>query len=380
MPEKKKQHQIPRVYMKHFSYDGKLSGIFGEFPDLKEIQNIPYKDQCYENFYYGKDLIWENKLEEIESNASKVIEKIMNGEKSLDANEQHDMNRFITFMHERVPFHVDQQIYNRAFMLLKATQMEKFKKPDKNIPELSIRDTITYIQNNQKRQIIDDVLNIAESNCSRLDALCYKILSFNTENRLVFSDNPVLIINDYLIGNQGVGMAGVIIILPLSPNLAYLLFDNRMYSSVETNQISSSNEADVSKINALQIITRQSKVFFDQNNDSRKIVYLFSKKQRERERFLKSLTPIEFGSKENKIILFSTRNSDDKISLSFLKIDTEASCLKYKDTYLPIEFDKKKIKERLESLAYLHNGKISPEDLEKYVTFVWKYYKKENNK
>jgi hypothetical protein len=26
------------------------------------IEDIPYRDQCYENYYYGKDKIWEQKL------------------------------------------------------------------------------------------------------------------------------------------------------------------------------------------------------------------------------------------------------------------------------------------------------------------------------
>lgn len=68
MAEHKKQHQIPKTYMKHFSQNGLMSIMVGKYEDVKIINNVPYKDQCYENFYYGKDLIWEKNLRK-----SKVI-------------------------------------------------------------------------------------------------------------------------------------------------------------------------------------------------------------------------------------------------------------------------------------------------------------------
>jgi hypothetical protein len=46
--------------MKQFSVDKVMSLLLGDFKELKYIPKVPYKHQCYENFYYGKDLLWEN--------------------------------------------------------------------------------------------------------------------------------------------------------------------------------------------------------------------------------------------------------------------------------------------------------------------------------
>lgn len=65
MPEKKKQHYVPQFYMRLFSDENDRFAVFN-IGLKKTIYPVPYNHQCYENYYYGKDGVWENRLSDME--------------------------------------------------------------------------------------------------------------------------------------------------------------------------------------------------------------------------------------------------------------------------------------------------------------------------
>ena len=58
MAEHKKQHFVPKLYLKNFTRDGKTFSVYNIAKNLL-APSVPYDTQCYKNYYYGKDLIWE---------------------------------------------------------------------------------------------------------------------------------------------------------------------------------------------------------------------------------------------------------------------------------------------------------------------------------
>lgn len=75
MPANEDQHFVPRLYLKNFADDeGKINIL-----NLKnfEIYSGPYKSQCQEDYFYGKDLFMERLLGRIENNAKAQIESIV---------------------------------------------------------------------------------------------------------------------------------------------------------------------------------------------------------------------------------------------------------------------------------------------------------------
>ena len=78
MSEKKKQHFIPRFYLKNFSYenDGKSIGIWLKGTN-HYIKRGNLKNQAYCNYFYGKDVTLENELSELEDNAASIIFQIL---------------------------------------------------------------------------------------------------------------------------------------------------------------------------------------------------------------------------------------------------------------------------------------------------------------
>ena len=75
MPKQKKQHYVPQCYLKNFAIDKSIC-IYNHNLD-KIIENAPYKAQCQSPYFYGQDLIWENKLQEYETKWGEIFPKII---------------------------------------------------------------------------------------------------------------------------------------------------------------------------------------------------------------------------------------------------------------------------------------------------------------
>jgi len=81
--EKKRQHFVPKFYMRQFSSDTSVP--------LKErkrihilnlrlgklLRNVGLKEQCYRDYFYGKDLARENQFARQEGFAQLVFSKII---------------------------------------------------------------------------------------------------------------------------------------------------------------------------------------------------------------------------------------------------------------------------------------------------------------
>ena len=80
MAEKKRQHYVPKVYLKYFSLDDKSINIFN-IETGKLYTNIPFKSQFKDSYYYGSNLKVENTLGFYESNFDEAFIKI---EKNLE--------------------------------------------------------------------------------------------------------------------------------------------------------------------------------------------------------------------------------------------------------------------------------------------------------
>ena len=75
MEKKKRQHYVPQFYLRNFVREDNCFTILNIKAE-KIIENVPYQKQCYEDYYYGNDEIWENKLGKIENDAALIIAKI----------------------------------------------------------------------------------------------------------------------------------------------------------------------------------------------------------------------------------------------------------------------------------------------------------------
>ncbi len=72
MPENKKHHYVPRFYLKRFSYNKKSISLYN-LTSKRKIKNANLKNQCYKNYYYGKNQVIEHSLATIETKAAQIF-------------------------------------------------------------------------------------------------------------------------------------------------------------------------------------------------------------------------------------------------------------------------------------------------------------------
>ena len=75
MAKKKKQHFVPRLYLKRFADKEGLMDLY-HIQQATCHSRINHKDQCQKSYFYGTDLEWENRLCRMEGEWDSVFSKI----------------------------------------------------------------------------------------------------------------------------------------------------------------------------------------------------------------------------------------------------------------------------------------------------------------
>lgn len=114
MAEKKKQHYVPRFYLKRFATDDKKFNLYSieEKCVIAEGNSVPYKDQFYKDYFYGEDKIWENKLDGLESKWDKSFRNVI--EECYSDSDIENLKEFAVFQYGRTLFQFNQQVDSSA--------------------------------------------------------------------------------------------------------------------------------------------------------------------------------------------------------------------------------------------------------------------------
>lgn len=107
VPQKKKQHYIPKTLLKRFSINKKC--FIYNLKSNEVIDNaVSYEDQCYANYMYGSDLKIENELAEIESGFSAILDfVIINNSLPVEEERIKKLSRYIILQWLRTESAVD---------------------------------------------------------------------------------------------------------------------------------------------------------------------------------------------------------------------------------------------------------------------------------
>lgn len=79
MAENKKQHYVPKFYMRNFSFGSRGEPIYlFNLKSKKKILEGNLGNQCYENYFYGDDLVAEKAFGMIEGRAAGIFKDYVN--------------------------------------------------------------------------------------------------------------------------------------------------------------------------------------------------------------------------------------------------------------------------------------------------------------
>ena len=251
MAEKKKQHYVPKFYLKFFSVANNHKKIKVCIKRTgKIIQNADLENQAQEDYFYGKDLEREEWFGNIEDTTSVILKEIIRSKRlpKNKSDEYYWIWLFILLQAYRTRANVDE--FNNVVDKTMKTAMKfdsKFKDFD--------FDTHFFGYDDASEKALDILLN---SLPMMLD-LQIKLLENNTNKSLITSDNPVSKYNQFLesrnfsFGHYGMLSKGLQIFYPLSPDLTLVMYDPKVYKVGYRNQFSDIllNESDVEFLNTL---------------------------------------------------------------------------------------------------------------------------------
>lgn len=99
MPEKKRQHYVPKSYMRSFANERKMFAIFN-LKNRKSHYPVPYDDQCCADYFYGKDTELEDKFAVLENQWKEALDVARNN-LPLSADNIQKIKEFAVFQRQR---------------------------------------------------------------------------------------------------------------------------------------------------------------------------------------------------------------------------------------------------------------------------------------
>lgn len=257
MPDNKNQHYVPQFLLKNFSSDKKsISMCLKESSRIQD--NVSIRNQCSKSYFYP-DQDYEKALGQIEAECHKTIEKVLaNQFQRLTQRDFWVLKSFLLLQkartrHEIRSFH--QSIEQLMQYVCSNGPSEDLKKwLDSN--ENSKKDILKIMMDSFKF-----ALDITE------DMRC-KIIINEGNGSFITSDDPVVEYNPLLepfnITCYGLSSIGLLLILPVSPKAAIVVFDEGYYKigNKKQNVISFNNTEDISWINILTILHADKAIYY----------------------------------------------------------------------------------------------------------------------
>ena len=232
MPQNKKQHFVPRFYLKRFSPDGKSINIWN-LSSKQKIISTSLKNQCCKDYFYGKKLDVEKGLSINEGQMATIL-KIIDKRCELPPKLSPDhlaIIFYVTMQHGRTKYAAD-QVDEMNDQIFKHLHRQQLKSEGIDIDQYNI--TI------QDAQLIS--LKIVVHSYPLLLDLEYKLLLNKTDVEFVTSDNPLVLYNQLfsfrkIASNTGLTQKGLQIFLPISPKSALIFYDPDVYAVGKRREI-----------------------------------------------------------------------------------------------------------------------------------------------
>lgn len=302
------QHYIPQFYLRNFSvnHENRINVFSLKTNEFNKM--TPIKKQASGEYYYGEDGVIEGILQALESKQARLIKRIFEGQlpKRKSVGER-DLYELFATTHIRNPVIVEyfgnmsrEAGYSDVYKVLGEGSLEKHAK------EMGFKhlNTIT-------NYLVD---------------LDYKVLVNNTENSFITSDLPVVRYNKYLElysntnNTIAYSISGFKMFLPLSANMCLLLFDSKTYKigNKKDRFVTVNCGKEVDQINLLQVLSCESKIYFNEKVTEAYIKKLVATSRKKRYADL-SKSSVRKGE-----FLVTERCVNIKMNIPFIKIHSNA--------------------------------------------------------
>lgn len=290
MAEKTKQHFVPKMLLKRFSWDGVFVNICN-IRESKIIKPVPYDPQCQKRYFYGKDKRLEDALGEVETVIDGMLNRLVNnciiplknisGESLNDNEVRTSILSYVFIQYTRTQMAKDLVVdaVNRDFELFKSNHREKFIDSLKSTREFETLDVteemIEHAINSLSIKInnpFDHIFMVANENYEENKHL-KGLLLFNASNiPFITSDNPV--VNVISLFPERV----MSFFMPITPAHCLFYFDERYYEVVSSDNVVYIFDAkEVAYINTLQAGNCKGNIYLPRISSNLKICDILRK-------------------------------------------------------------------------------------------------------
>ncbi|ROP79410.1 uncharacterized protein DUF4238 [Stenotrophomonas rhizophila] len=256
MPALKNQHFVPRCHLRPFTLDGENLAInLFNFARRRAVLNAPVKNQCSADYFYGKDLHYEKKMQVIEGLYGAAITRICGSGYALTGDDLELFRAFWVLQHLRT------EAASRAFAALSAEVVDTTGAPEEF--RTSIAQTVQVVMS-----AVPEMVSVVED-------LKVCLLRNRTAVDFITSDDPAIHTNRWYLrpGNErlgapGLAKSGALCLIPLTPRHFFIAYDGDVYSlPVSNHWVDVRKESDVNMLNQQQLLNAVANVYFRETSD-----------------------------------------------------------------------------------------------------------------
>lgn len=263
MPTQKRQHYVPRCYLKPFSLNGEGSAInLMNFSKSKTIRNASLKGQCAKDYIYGQDLVIENRLKELEGRYAEILRLLQAG----GALNEEELRFVLGFMH------LQSMRTDMAVQRLRLSHLEMqnavFNGQPVNPAEIDLSD----------KALMRDSIQMFQETVGLIEDLKVCFVKNSTQTDFITSDDPAIFTNRYHFqrlreSSFGLLSSGALLIMPITPRLLALAYDRLTYTvpDKDGHYVTIKNSSEIAALNELQYLKAAENIYFRHWDDENRI-------------------------------------------------------------------------------------------------------------
>ncbi|GAA0673220.1 DUF4238 domain-containing protein [Rheinheimera tangshanensis] len=266
MASNKNQHYVPQCYLRQFAVDNSTSAI-NLFNIDREIfiNSASLKKQCSKSYFYGDDLELERALQPIEGRYADIVREITRPNYHLT-----DEHRKFLIFFWRLQYMRTEAASRRSIEMtdgmreVAGLEPQEFKLEMKEAVQLSMRNFV------KARFVMNDLKVCLIKNKTKID--------------FITSDDPAVLTNKWHFldkrtsgSNFGLGSAGVIILLPITPRILCIGFDSDVYSIPHNKGwVDVKSEREIAIFNEHQYLSSRANIFYQDKYSQEQILASFT--------------------------------------------------------------------------------------------------------
>lgn len=253
--EKKKQHYVPKLYLRNFSNneDRKTVSVY-RLETQQFIPSASIDSQGMANYYYGEDGKIEDELAILDNQLAPALNACLTSKYSPHRkdNAYRDLILFTILTDLRNPVR-----HKQLEVLAGETKERYITEWLENFKGTHIEDAIKTVDLPNFNPILEGLKRVNRAMLYVSD-LKMKLIINQTSIPLISSDYPVFLYNEFLIKHEifsfGYGSPGLQIIFPISPRIALIYYDAGIYNiGKKQDKTVFASKEDVKNLNLMQV-------------------------------------------------------------------------------------------------------------------------------